>query len=325
MQLPSSMDKAVVLVHERVEAVREWAERTIWWKVWERLLENEFVDRSVALAAKAFVSLFPAIIVVAAFSPHRIQRAILSSITRRAGLSGPGLDTIRSAFATTGDVRRATGVLGLLFTFFYINSFVAALQRVYTKAWRRPAGGRVSGYALGAAWLVAVVAYMSLVGGVRALFGNGPQTLVFAVFALAATMGMWTITPWFMVQRQVRLRCLVPTGVITGIGMGTYAATASLWMPNTVSQNQHQFGFFGVALALVTWLSGAATIIVISACTGPVFAEDNGVFGRLTRGTDAAPVLAPGAKPSLPPPVRALTLSGALGIHRDTDGDDDGD
>jgi len=29
----------------------------------ERVLENEFIDRSVALAAKAFVSLFPALIV----------------------------------------------------------------------------------------------------------------------------------------------------------------------------------------------------------------------------------------------------------------------
>ena len=36
-------------------------------RVWERLLEIEFVDRSVALVGKAFVSFFPLVIVVAGF------------------------------------------------------------------------------------------------------------------------------------------------------------------------------------------------------------------------------------------------------------------
>src|SRR3974377_939151 len=49
--------------------VRGRAERTIFWRVWERMLENEFIDRGIALAAKAFVSFFPAVIVVAAFAP----------------------------------------------------------------------------------------------------------------------------------------------------------------------------------------------------------------------------------------------------------------
>jgi hypothetical protein len=51
---------------------RGWAQRTIFWRVWERMLENEFIDRGVALAPKAFVSFFPAVIVVAAFAPGRL-------------------------------------------------------------------------------------------------------------------------------------------------------------------------------------------------------------------------------------------------------------
>ena len=38
-------------------------------RVWDRMLEIEFVDRSVALAGKAFVSFFPLVIVVASFMP----------------------------------------------------------------------------------------------------------------------------------------------------------------------------------------------------------------------------------------------------------------
>ncbi len=314
----ATLKRVYARVQAIVKAVQDWVERTIFWRVWERLLENEFIDRSVALAAKAFVSLFPALLVIAAFMPSSVRTSILETITRRLGISGEGLRTVRNAFSTASDVRKATGILGLVLTFFYINSFVTALQRVYTKSWRRPPGGRVSGYAIGAAWLIGVVAYFSLLGGARALFGNGPQTVAFGLLALAAAIAFWSITPWFLLQRQVRLRPLVTTGLVTGVGIAVYAATATAWMPNTVSQNQHQFGFFGVALALVTWLSGAATIVVVGASAGAVIASDPGPLGRLARGSSEE-VLAPGAAPFLPPPVQPQRFANAFGFRNDDD------
>jgi len=292
--------------------VHGWAERTIFWRVWERMLENEFIDRGIAQAAKAFVSFFPAVIVVAAFAPPAVRAAIAGTLARRTGLSGSGLEIFRSAFTTASSIRRATGVLGLVFTVYYINSFTSALQRAYIRAWRRPPSSLVYGYALGAAWLVGILAYFTLIGGIRAAFGRGPGLVLFAVLALAAAIGLWWVTPWVMLGRQVRLRVLLPTGVLTGLGITVYGVTSSLWMPTTVTQNQHQFGFFGVALAMVTWLSGAAFIIVASACAAPVLAEDRGLLGRLARGSTPA-VLVPGAVPSLGAPLRAPTLSNAIG------------
>ncbi|HYA51384.1 MAG TPA: hypothetical protein VEG33_09455, partial [Streptosporangiaceae bacterium] len=169
-----------------IAEVRGWAERTIFWRVWERMLENEFIDRGIALAAKAFVSFFPAVIVVAAFAPPSVRAAIAGTLARRSGLSGPGLDIFRSAFATASSIRRATGVLGLVFTVYYINSFTSALQRAYIRAWRRPPSSLVYGYALGATWLVGILAYFTLIGGMRAAFGRGPGLVPFAVLALAA-------------------------------------------------------------------------------------------------------------------------------------------
>ena len=296
--------------------VRGRAERTIFWRVWERMLENEFIDRGVALAAKAFVSLFPAVIVVAAFAPPAVRAAIAGTLVRRSGLSGPGLVTFRSAFATSSSVRRATGVLGLVFMFYYVNSFTSALRRAYIRAWRRPPSNLVYGYALGAAWLVGILVYFSLIGGLRAALGGGPGLVAFAILALAASIGLWWVTPWVMLGRQVRLRVLLPTGVLTGISLTVYSATSPLWMPSSVSQNQHQFGFFGIALAMVTWLSGAAFIVVACACAAPVLAEDPGALGRLVRGPNPA-LLLPGAVPSLGAPRRAPTLSNAIGLGSD--------
>ena len=62
----SGIGSAVVGVRRRFDAGRDWVQRTLVWRVWERMLEIEFVDRSVALAGKAFVSFFPLVIVLAA-------------------------------------------------------------------------------------------------------------------------------------------------------------------------------------------------------------------------------------------------------------------
>ena len=120
-----------------------------------------------------------------------------------------------------------------------------------------------------------------------------------------------------MLQRQVRWRPLLASAIITGIALSAYAVSANVWMTHIVESNQKQFGYFGVTLALVTWLSGAGTIILVAACAGPVLAEDDGVIGRWLRG-NTDDLLIPGAAPSLPPPLRTLTFSDALG-HRDED------
>ena len=61
-------------MRERLAVLRARLERLLVWRVWERMLEIEFVDRSVALAGKAFVSFFPLVIVVAAFVPRASAR-----------------------------------------------------------------------------------------------------------------------------------------------------------------------------------------------------------------------------------------------------------
>jgi hypothetical protein len=82
-------------------------------------------------------------------------------------------------------------------------------------------------------------------------------------------------------------------------------------MPKVVTDNEAQFGVFGVALALVTWFSGAAICILVGACAGAVFAVDSGAIGRLVRG-DSSTTLTADARPSLPPPARELTLRDAF-------------
>ena len=61
------------------------------------------------------------------------------------------------AFASPEQTRAATGLLGCLLVAAYAISFTTALQRVYLRAWRRPAGGGVRNKGRGAMWLAGLL------------------------------------------------------------------------------------------------------------------------------------------------------------------------
>jgi membrane protein len=298
-------------VTQRTAGFRTWLERLLLWRVWERMLEIEFVDRSVALAGKAFVSFFPLVIVVAAFVPESIRAPLLSGVAARLGIRGDALTLAQDAFASADDVRTATGLLGLVFTIFFASSFTTALQRVYLRAWRRPPFTGVGAYGRGAVLMLMVLVCMALLGGLFAALDGGLGVVLAASVGLAVTSGLWWFAAWYLLRGDVRPRVLAPTGVITGIGTALYSASAAVWMPGVVTQNEAQFGVFGIALALVTWFSGAAICVVVGACAGPVLAEDVGQVGRFIRG-DESHVLTDGAAPPIPPPTRELSIRDAF-------------
>ena len=304
-------------MRQRIAVLRRRLERLLLWRVWERMLEIEFVDRSVAIAGKAFVSFFPLVIVIAAFAPERVRMSIIGTVTARLGIRGDALTLAKEAFASADDVRKATGLLGLVLTIFFAGSFTTALQRVYLRAWRRPPGTGAGGQWRGPAWLLVILACLALLGGLRDALGDGLGLGLFVVVSLVVTSGLWWFTAWFLLLGDVRPRVLLPTGLITSFALAGFAVSATIWMPDVVTQNEAQFGFFGVALALVTWFSGAAICVLIGACAGPVLAEDTGRVGRLIRG-DESGTLTAGADPPLPAPARELSLRDAFQSTEDS-------
>src|SRR6478735_11096024 len=167
----------------RGPAVRQTAARfaqrlepTVVGKVWSRLLEVEFVDRSVALAAKAFVSFLPLLVLVAAMFPDDVRGGIVSVFADRFGISGGAFDMVRQAFADPSQTKSASGLVGALITLAFAVSFTTALQRVFLRAWRRPPGGGAKNKGRGAVWVGALVLLMIVLSLIRSLVpgSSGP-------------------------------------------------------------------------------------------------------------------------------------------------------
>ncbi|MFC6239309.1 hypothetical protein [Longivirga aurantiaca] len=311
---------AVAAGRDRAAPLLAWADDTVLGRLWRRLLEIEFVERSIALAAKAFVSLLPLVIVIAAFLPPRLRDGVLSALVTRFGLSGESYEYVQNAFASPEAIKASTSFVGLLLTLLFAVSFTTAVQRVYLRAWRRPAAGALDDKRRALVWLAGTVAFLATVGSVgRALVGM-PGTLLTAAVATAGSVGIWWWSAHTFLRGHVRWRPLLPTALVTGVGSALYTASASFWMPTVLEGNVEQFGFVGVGMSFVTWFVGFGFLLVAAAAVGPCIVEGEDPVARWLRGPDGV-VLTPGSPPALPGPATTPSLLDYLRRGETADGD----
>lgn len=300
----------------------ERLETTVFGRLWSRLLEVEFVDRSVALAAKAFVSFLPLLVLVTAVSPQNVREEILAVFTTRFGVSGDAYDMVRQAFATPSQTKSASGLLGALITLAFAVSFTTALQRAYLRAWRRPPGGGVRNKGRGAVWLGGVLVILMITALATAVL-QGPTGSVLAwALGLFLSTGLWWWTARLMVRGEVRWRALLPTAIVMGLGGWLYTLAAAVWMPANVASQFAQFGAFGIAQSFVTWFTGLAFLVVFGAVLGPALADGDDALARWMR-SGSPTALEPDAKPALPGPDRPMRLSDAFGLGAKSPGSAD--
>ena len=300
---PPSVPSALVSrgLGARQAALRRVGESVVG-RYWMRLREIEFADRSVALAAKGFVSLFPLLLVVVAITPHGVRVGLMESLSSRFGLSGQAERLVLQAVNSADGIRSSTGVLGVTLTFVFAASFTTALQRIYLRSWRRPPRGSLSDKPRSLVWLSGFVAFL-LILGVTARTLTGPPGTVVALLLglLGSTLGWWW-TAHALLRGHVRWRPLLPTAVVSGLGGGLYSVAASVWMPYVMDNNVAKFGLFGVSLSFVTWFTGFAFLLVAAAALSPCLAEGDDVLGRWLRGP-AGDTLTPDAPASLASPA----------------------
>ena len=291
----------------------ERLETTVIGRWWSRLLEVEFVDRSVALAAKAFVSLFPLLIVISALTPDRVRQEILQTLADRLGVDGQSRQAVSQAFASPDATRAATGLIGVLLTVAFAVSFTTALQRLYLRRGDAPPAGDCGTRVAASIWVAgAVRAAGHPVGSAfRSAPGSTGPALTW-LLGVVGTSALWWWTAHLMLRGEVRWRPLLPTAIVTGVGSALYTMASSVWMPARVSNDFAQFGTFGIALSFVTWLTGLCFLLVGAATLGPALTDGADAVGRWLRSGQAT-ALQPWADPALPGPVRPVRLSDAFG------------
>jgi uncharacterized BrkB/YihY/UPF0761 family membrane protein len=88
-----------------------------------------------------------------------------------------------------------------------------------------------------------------------------------------------------LLMGRVRLRSLLPCGVLTGVAVLVLGRVAVIVVPRTVRSNEQRFGTIGVIFAVQSWLVVLSCTIVLAAVIGAVAAQTSGPLGALARGS----------------------------------------
>ena len=90
---------------------------------------------------------------------------------------------------------------------------------------------------------------------------------------LAISTFVWLITPMLLLGRRLRWQRLLPSALLSAIGMAGVGIWSVIWMPHTLASSAKQFGVIGIAFAMLTWFVAAAFVVVIATTGGAMIAE----------------------------------------------------
>lgn len=234
----------------------------------QRFFVLEGFDRAMALAGQGFAALLPLLIVIGAISPASGEDAA-DEIIKRLELTGDAAQVVRDAVAQPAAIQDGISGLSILILVLSALAFTRALQRLYVRAWGLEKLG-VRANVWGLLWLAVFSAYWSLQPAIVSLLDGVAASTV----SLALGCALWLFTPWILVARQIPWRRLLPQAILTAGGLTILGVCSVVYMPTAVASAAAQFGFIGVAFALLSWLFLAAMVLVATAAIGATVVEE---------------------------------------------------
>jgi membrane protein len=243
-------------------AARARFERSLVGEIARELARVEAIDRALALASKLFVAVIPLSIIIRAVGPG--GGSFGEELVLRLGLTGGGASATRTLFASSGEVRGAVSVVGLVIVLYSMRSFTRALQRVYLEVWElRPQ--RLDAFVRQITWIVGFIAYTSLLAPVRDLERRHGLLSLYAATAILCSVAFWLWTPYVLLGRRIHWRRMLPTGVLTAVGIALYSIGTAIFLPAIFTKNAERYGLIGIAFGLVTWLFAYAGVVIVCA------------------------------------------------------------
>lgn len=242
----------------------------------------EIFDRSMTIAAQAFTSIFPILIVGATWLGTNG-----SQMGKALGVPEQSQSVLDEAMAAASG-NQAFGIVGTLAVLTSATSFSRALTRAFAAIWGLPRPTS----RLRSAWRwVAIVLALTLALVIaraldRYLSHLPPATFweMLGIFAVAVAVAVFV--PVTLLVGAVRPRYLLPGAVIFGVVMLLVRPASTVLLPHALEVSEDRYGSIGVAFTYVAWLYVMSFCLLVATVIGQVIATDEGRLGQWLRGSE---------------------------------------
>jgi membrane protein len=223
-------------------------------------------DRAMVISSQAFTTLIPLLIVVSAVLPRGDPDAVADALTERLSLSGDAAAAVQQIFGM-GDAG-SIGLVSALLLLFSGVSFTRRMQRMYQQAWHTAPLRGVQASRSAVTGLLVLVVDITLMYFLRAEVAALPynRVLTLAVSVVASVL-LWTLIPWLLLDRLIEWRRLLLGGLLTGVAVTLYGYATALYMPRLIDAYSERYGLFGVMISLVSWLLCIVFFVVAATVT----------------------------------------------------------
>lgn len=279
----------------------------LWWAVshWPGrialrfsagLRQLQIFDRSMTIAAQLFTSLFPILIMGAAFVGADPTTEALDSPDLPEETSAVLDQVVVSGEAST------FGLVGMLVVLASATSLSRALTRAYDTIWQHDRTRTSASQAwrwLAAVMVLAVAVVLSRFV-VRAVSGIPPRDVWSTSVAFAINAGVAVIVPWLLMAGRVRVRLLAPGALLFALVLMLGRPLTTAYLTQAVGSSAERYGSIGVAFTYLTFLYCVAFVLLAAAVLGQVVATDEGSWGRVVRGSGPVPARTQAEVPAEP-------------------------
>jgi membrane protein len=257
------------------------------------LMRVQIFDRAMTLAAQAFTSIFPVLILLGSV----LGTGTGDELADAAGVPETSRRVLDDAFGHGGF--STFGVVGGLIVLVSSTGLARALARSYAAVWdvrKAPSGPRASWR-----WLIAVLTLAGFMVSSRLLgWVTHPLPMPHlsgAALLLLADIAVAVLIPRLLLGGGVPTRLLMAGGVIFGLVMLVVRPVGSVYLPRALATSADRYGTIGVAFTYISWLYAVAFCLLLSAVFGRVLALDEGLVGRALRGRVHAAGMRPPGDP----------------------------
>ncbi|MFD4661081.1 ribonuclease BN [Kitasatospora sp. NPDC058444] len=226
----------------------------------------DFLNQAVQLAATLLLCAVPFLLVVSALA----GRSAVSALTRRLGLSSEAATDVGHLFASSATTSAA--VTGVSSVFFVLGGLAAAgsIQQLYRRVFQL--GGQSWDKLRALVWLALVMGWVALGSAVGRGFHASVPVLWWIVH-VAAFIGFWWFTMWFLLAGRVAWRRLFPCAVATSLFWIGMVVVFHFTLSGMIVGNSDEYGPIGVVFCLMSFFIAVGVVIILGAATGMMWDE----------------------------------------------------